>query len=200
MLARIDFQRMPIVRNSFVQESDREMRKIIPLFRLQRELAVLFEWARVDPSTLTRYRALAGISKHARTCSDLNAKLLIAALMFRPRSKRDLKDIYMKREEEIAEIFVSASTREDIQIEEPVPPSQLASEIAKAGGVYRSPRTLKRYAAIISRRSGLLVVYPSDEDYPPEVATAFARLSLEMVERQRLAGEKAAAKRWSVAS
>lgn len=175
------------------------MSRNIVLSELQRSLATLFDWARVDPKTLTRYRRMSNIRLSSKKTTELNAKLLVAALMYRPADKAELKDIYLNREREIQEIFAMALTREAIQIEEPVPSNKLAAEIAKAGGAYRSDRTLKRYAAIISKRSRCPVDYPSEDDYPPEVATAFARLSLEMIERKRDAGHRAAAKRWSAA-
>lgn len=178
------------------------MIETVVLSAFQENLAACFHWAKVHPDTLTYWRRAANIRWNAKKTTTINAKLLMTGLMYRPRVtgrfaseeeklialRRKLGSLYSQNKEEIARAFILGMTFDSIRIDRPVAAEDLAGAIVQAGGFHRSPRTLKRYAAILSNRFNRVIEYPRERPYEPELATAFARLSLERWSNQRQAG------------
>ena len=191
--------RLSLVRFIFWRFVGVSAAKTVVLSVFQQNLSANFSWAAVSPDTFSYWRKVVNIPARARRVERIKAELLVTALMFRPKvsvtgdlkweaMRRKLAQLYRERFHDVQQSFVLGLTAESVVIERAVTAEELPLALMQAGGLMRSPKTLKRYAAILSERFNQEIIYPRERAYEPELATAFARLSLEMWSRQRQAG------------
>jgi hypothetical protein len=153
----------------------------------------------VSSETLAKYRAMAGIS-NVQNCSRHRAELLMAALLYRPKTSAELARCWSANREYLSVLFVRALTDADyasVSIHQTVRGSELRRAIFEATLInIKSDKTLANYAAVLSERSGQDVRFLPSAEYSAEVATAFARLAVEKKQEQKRHGYDTAFKRW----
>lgn len=173
---------------------------LIVLSPLLKSLAALNPAAfEVSAETIARYRRLCGIPNQ-QYVSQHKAQLLIAALLFRPRSERELALMWGANREAISRWLAKAIAGMDlasVQITQSVRGGDLAAAIFEVSLIsIRSTDTLENYARELSNRSGQQIKFHSDLVYGPELATAFARLAVEKRESRKQSGLRTAFQRW----
>lgn len=174
------------------------MAESIVLSKLQNYLACNYEWGNVSRPTFTKYRRAAEIAENAQSCDRLNAEWFVAALMFGESDGIQVKRAWRAKRALIAGVISdSGAITKTIEIKYSVYGRDLPDAILRAGGRYvADKRTLQKYASILSERSKQDIKFDWNIEFSPEVATAFARLTIEMKGRQALGGQQTAAKRF----
>lgn len=150
----------------------------------------------VCPETMARYRKMAGIPNR-QTCDSHTAELLVAALIYRPTSARELAFCWGQNRDEMRRLVVTNLTVDRVEISSDVSGAELRARILEATCIdIKSPRTLSNYAKELSERLRRPIVFSPDAVYPAAIATAFARLAVEKRNAQRQNGYKVAYQRW----
>ena len=153
----------------------------------------------VSSETLAKFRVMAGVA-NVQTCSRHKAELLMAALLYRPKSEHELSQSWLANREYLAVLFVRALTDADcasVSIQRSVRGSELRQAIFEATLInLKSDKTLANYAAVLAERSGQQIRFVPSAEYSADVATAFARLAVEKKQEQKRYGYETAFKRW----
>lgn len=150
----------------------------------------------VAPETMAKYRAMADLSG-VHYASEQSAKLLVAALLFRPADEAELARMWGQHRNEIAKWVVKGVSSASVEIHQSVLGQNLKQAIFEATLIrIKSDNTLRNYAKELSARSGQKIVFHPSLKYSPELATAFARLAVECRQSRKQSGLETAFKRW----